>query len=80
MAISTQSFQQEVGTMLMDKLQREANTAFDEYKKEAVEKFAQQIEDKRDELIAKMALRVYKTFDIHSAGDQVIITIKKENM
>ena len=80
MAISTPAFQKEVGQMLMEKLEKEAHAAFDEYKKEAVEKFAQQIEEKRDELIAKMALRVYKTFDIHSAGDQVIITIKKENM
>lgn len=80
MAIATKSFQQEVSTMLMQKLEREANTAFDEYKKEAVDKFTKQIEDKRDELIAKMALNVYRTFDIHSAGDQVIITIRKENM
>lgn len=78
MRTSPSILQAEVKDMLRDRLQKQANDAFDEYKKEAVEKFEKQIEDKRDELIANIVIRVSRHFDISRAGDMVTIQIRKE--
>lgn len=78
MATGKNSFASEISKMLQEKLQREADKAFEAYKKEAVEKFERDLEDKRAELIASVALRVSRQFEINSQADVVTISVRKD--
>lgn len=78
MASSAISLEASIAKMLQEQINKEAQKAFDDYKKEAVEKFADQIEDKRNELIAKMALKIFKGFEISRNGETITISVRKE--
>ena len=55
-----------------DKVSKE----FDEVKQKMVQEFASEIENKRAEIIAGVALRITKQVQFETSRDQIIITVE----
>ena len=49
---------------------------FDEVKQRMVQEFASEIENKRAEIVAGVALRITKHIQFETARDQIIITVE----
>lgn len=78
--MATSGLERTIQSALQEMLQKKAAVMFDEQKKQMVKEFEEKLDSKRDEIIASMALRVARTFDMHTAGDRLTITVSKENL
>lgn len=61
---------------IFDYVQKKVATEFDITKEKMVKDFAQTLEDKRAEIVAGVAMRLTKIYQIESAQDRIIITVE----
>ena len=80
MSINSTGFATEVSRMLEEQLKSKGAAIFDKWKEEKVKEFAEELDLRRDELIANMAVNVSRQFSIHGTGDQVVIQINKGDL